>query len=195
LGLAIDGTVADWLALRPASFLDEVTDEELSGSDFDSDQPPGPARLVESTQESAWWSKHESRRIAWYLGVGLAVILTAIFFALTAIISRLQAGTPESNAAAAQLVGAVICVVLAFVFSINVVRLLVEFVMFYHSSKAVAERSAHMLEKGTPDQREALLLVFDYQISRSNSPMLPTFIWKIHGSHLRREWQRFRQRR
>jgi hypothetical protein len=195
LGMAVDdGAIADWLALRPAGFLDDVTDEELSGSDFDSDQPPGPRRLVESTRESAWWSKHESRRIAWYFGIGLGLLLAAIFAALTTVISRLQVGIAGSDPTTTKLVGVIICVVLAFIFSINVVRLLVEFIMFYHSSKAIVERSGQLLQKDEPNERDALLLLFDYQISRSNAPLLPTFIWKIHGSHLSREWKRFRKR-
>lgn len=193
LGMAIDdGTIADWLAARPAGFLDDVSDDELSGSAFDSEEPPKPRRLVENTEESAWWSKHESRLMAWYLGAALAILLTAIFTALTTSISRLQSGSVAADPKAAQTIGAIICIVLTFVFSINIVRLLVEFIMFYHSSKATTQRCRQLLHSGKTAERDALLVLFDYQISRNNAALLPTLIWKIHGPHLRAEWKRFR---
>lgn len=193
LGMNVDdGAIADWLAARPAGFLNDVTQDELKGSEFDTDEAAGPRRVIENTKESAWWSKHESRIIAWYLGIGLVVLLVAIFFVLTSSISGLNRDAGTIDPKATQNIGAIICVVLAFVFSINVVRLLADFVMFYFSSKNTVERCRHLLRGSQLDQRDALLVQFDYQIRRNGAPLLPTFIWKLHGPHLRSEWKRFR---
>ena len=192
LGVRDDqGALADWLAAKPADFLADVTEEELKGSDFESAEPPGARRLVENTEESAWWSKHESRIMAWYLAIFLLVLLGVIFVALTITISRLSEEA-DGTRAAVQNVGAIICIILAFVFSINGVKLLADFTIFYFASKAIVGRCCELLRGTFVHERAALLLSFDYQISRSAAPLLPTFIWRIHGPHLRSEWKRFR---
>jgi hypothetical protein len=189
-----DGWVADWLAARPSNFLADVTENELKGSDFDSLAIPGPRRLLDNIEESAWWSKHESRIVAWYLGLILVVILAGAFAALTITITGIGAAIDASESRITQNVGAMICAVLAFVFSINLVRLLVSFISFFHSAKAILGRCRALLDSGNVDERSALLLLFDYQTSRDAAPLLPTLVWKVHGQHLRREWDRFRSR-
>jgi hypothetical protein len=190
-----DGAIADWLAAKPAGFLEDVSDYELKGSEFESPASPGPRRVVENTEESAWWSKHESRIVAWYLGAGLLVLLAGIFLVLASSVSRLNMHAGTVNSKVTQNIGAITCVVLAFVFSINVVRLFADFVMFYFSSKAIVERCRQLLRSGELDRTDALLVQFDYQIRRNRAPLLPTFIWSFHGPHLRNEWRRFRPRK
>ncbi len=129
LGEAVDNVaVADWLAAKPRAFLDDVNDRELAGSSFGSSLPPGPDRMIENTEESAWWSKHESRLMIWYLSAALVVLLIAVFVALSISIGGLSDANTATTRVIAQNVGAVICAVLTFVFSINVVRLLASFV-------------------------------------------------------------------
>jgi hypothetical protein len=196
-GLAVsvsDGWVADWLAAKPGNFLADVSEDELKGSEFDSLAVPGPRRLLENTEESAWWSKHESRFVAWYLGLIRVVVLAGAFLALTITISGLGTAVGASKSTITQNVGAMICAVLAFIFSINLVRLLVSCISFFHSAKSILGRCRALLDSGNVDERSALLLLFDYQTSRDAAPLLPTLVWKVHGQHLRREWHRFRSR-
>src|SRR5439155_2004090 len=98
------------------------------------------------------------------LGSALLVLLTAIFLTLTVSISRLSANSAATNPRTTQNIGAIICAVLAFIFSINLVRLLVEFVTFYLSSKAIVERCHQLLHGTELNERAALLVLFDYQI-------------------------------
>jgi hypothetical protein len=185
-----DGFIADWLACRPTGFLNDVTAEEIRGSAFDSTAPPGPRRVIENVIESAWWTKHESRLMAWYLGAVLALLFAAILLILSISIGAL--GSDASAMERARNVGAMICAVLAFVFSINVVRLLVAFIALFCSTKSLLARGCTDFSRDNVGEREALLLLFDYQTARSDAPLLPTFIWKLHGKHLRQEWHRFR---
>jgi hypothetical protein len=190
-----DGSVADWLAAKPSNFLADVTEAELRGSTFESAAPPGPRRVVENIEESAWWSKHESRLMAYYIGASLVLLLIAIFVSLTVSIGAVRNPPNVENREMTRNIGTIICTVLAFVFSINLVRLFVSFVSFVSSTKAVLARCHEMLGRSNIDERGALLLLFDYQTARNNSPLLPSFVWKLHGRHLRSEWHRFRPQR
>jgi hypothetical protein len=196
LGVAVDSrVVADWLTTQSKGFLDDVRDDETQGSDFDSTELPGSRRLVENIQESAWWSKHLSRRMAIYLAsILLAVILIAVF-ALSICISSLKADAIKQSGAVVQNVGGVICSVLMFIFSINLIRLLTDFMTFASEAKEILGRCDTLLNSSTVLERDACSVMHDYQTARSMAPLLPTFVWKIHGNHFREHWQDFRPKK
>jgi hypothetical protein len=184
--------VADWLAARPRDFLADVCSKELTGSVFDSHLPPGPERVIENTEESGWWSKHESRLVIWYLSIALVLLLIGVFVALTISIAGLSDTNAVLTRITAQNVGAIICAVLTFVFSLNLVRLLASFISLFVSTKTIVERCRGLRKNHIADERTSLLLLFDYQTARGEAPLIPTFIWEIHGKHLRNEWRHYR---
>jgi hypothetical protein len=184
--------VADWLAAKRHDFLDDVTETERMGTQFASALPPGARRLVENTEESAWWSKHESRLIALYLGIGLSALLFVVLITLSVGIGALNASANKNQVAVTQNVGAIVCSVLAFVFSINAVRLFVSFIQFFFINRDVLTRCRQLLNEPHIPEASAISLLFDYQTARYAAPLLPTFIWKFHGRHLRSEWRHFR---
>lgn len=184
--------IADWLAARSRNFLADVSDSEIRGSLFDSSKPPGPRRAVENTQESAWWSCHLSRRMAIYLILILLLVLASAFLGLTVCISMLRATKVAQSGAIVQNVGGIICVALVFVFSLNLVRLLAEFWGFWSASISILNRCSELLKLANISDREALSVAHDYQTARNSAPLLPTVVWKIHGAHLREQWENFK---
>lgn len=196
LGVAVDSSyIADWLAAKPKGFLANVSDTEVQGSEFDSARPHGPCRIVENTQESAWWSKHLSSRMVVYLGFILVLIVVAAFVALTFSIGALKNASVQQSGTVVQNVGGVLCSVLVFVFSINVVRLLTEFWTFAAEAKEILSRCAELLKCSNLPERDALSVMHDYQTARNSSPLLPTFVWRFHGKHLREQWAHFRRKK
>lgn len=184
--------VADWLADHSHGFLKNVKDQEMRGLDFTSTRPKGGKRLLENIQESAWWSKHESRRMAWFLGFVLILIIAGAFVALTLSIASLNAANVKQSGAMVQSIGGVICAVLMFIFSVNLIRLLAHYVSFALEADRVLIRCDELLSEPNISERDALLTLHDYQNARSAAPLLPTFIWRIHGKHLREQWANFR---
>ena len=117
LGISVDSKdIADWLAMQSKGFLDDVSNEETQGSEFDSAESPGAKRLVENTQESAWWSKHLSRRMVGYLVVILVLIVFTAISALTISISALKSADVKQSGVVVQNVGGIICSVLRWLF-------------------------------------------------------------------------------
>ena len=195
LGVPVDTTyIADWLAAKPKGFLADVSDAEVQGSEFDSGQARGPLRVVRNTQESAWWSKHISSRMAAYLGFILILIVVAAFLALTLSIGALKNASIQRSGTVVQNVGGILCSVLVFIFSINIVRLLMEFWTFAAEAKEILSRCAELLKRPDLAERDALSVMHDYQTARNSTPLLPTFVWKLHGNHLREQWVHFRPR-
>lgn len=193
LGTPLEGEdIADWLAARSKNFLNDVSASEIQGSLFDSLLPVGSRRAVENTQESAWWSMHLSRRIVIYLILLLVFVLIVAFVGLAVSISMLKTTQVQQSGATVQNVGGIICAVLVFVFSLNLVRLLADFWGFWSESKDVLKRCSDLLKSTNIADRDALCVLHDYQTARNAAPLLPTFVWKCHGDHLRKQWENFR---
>jgi len=196
LGAAVDGSyIADWLAAKPKGFLGDVAAVEIQGSEFDSTRPVGALRAVENTLESAWWSRHLSRRMAVYLSFILLVVIVAALIALTFSIAALKSATAQQSGAVVQNVGGILCSVLVFVFSINVVRLLADFLAFAAEAKWILGRCSELVKSPSVTERDALAVIHDYQTARNSAPLIPTFVWKLHSNHLREQWARFRPQR
>ena len=195
-GIAVEGSyIADWLAAKPKGFLDDVAAVEIQGSEFDSNRPAGALRTVENTLESAWWSKHLSRRIVVDLSFILLVVVAAAFIALTFSIAALKSPAVQQSGAVVQNVGGVLCSVLVFVFSINVVRLFADFSAFAAEAKEILGRCTELVKSASVAERDALAVMHDYQTARNSAPLIPTFVWKLHSKHLREQWARFRPQR
>lgn len=193
LGTVIEAKeIADWLTARSKKFLDDVAASEIQGSLFDSIQPEGPRRLIENTQESAWWSSHLSRRMVIYLIFLLVFVLAIAFAGLTVSIGTLKAIKVEQSGAAVQNVGGIICAVLVFVFSINIVRLLADFWGFWSESTIILKRCESLLELPEIELKAALCLIHNYQTARNAAPLLPTLVWKLNGDHFREQWEDFK---
>ena len=187
--------IADWLAAKPKGFLNDIAPEEMSGSEFDSVQPPGVRRALENTEESAWWSKHECRMMVFYLWVILVCAVVAVFIALTVSIGSLKSGNVQQSGATVQGVGGIICSVLVCVFSINVIRLLADFYAFARKAEEILEKCSQLLKLSNIGERETLSVLHDYQSARNSAPLLPTFVWKRHGDHWREQWLHFRPKK
>jgi len=184
------------IEVNAAVILKDVTDEEVSGSEFDSQEVPGPRRAVENTQESAWWTKHECRRMSVLLLVGLAILFVLGFGTLFANVAFLRNAPAHAPGAIAVLrsVAGIVCAVFTIVFSINVVRLFTEFRELAAQAEDVFRKCSALLQRENIPERDAWLLMHEYQNARSAAPLIPTRIWLARGAHLRAEWRRFRPR-
>lgn len=192
LGIPIDHSyIADWLAGKPKHFLLDVHDADIQGQKFASRQRAGIHRLLKNTQESAWWSKHLSSRMVVYLAVMLLLLILAAFVTLCICIGSLKQAGLQSGITTVQNVGGILCSLLAFVFSINVVRLLIEFARFAIEAKEVLRRCGDFLHRADLTERDAIAILHDYQTARSLAPLLPTFVWKFHSRHLGELWTDF----
>lgn len=89
-------------------------------------------------------------------------------------------------------VAGILCAVLTIVFSVNVVRLFTEFCELARKAEDVFGKCSALLERDSVTERDALLVLHEYQNARSAAPLIPTKIWLARGDHLRTEWRRFR---
>ncbi|MBN1489494.1 MAG: hypothetical protein JXA69_06200, partial [Phycisphaerae bacterium] len=177
--------IADLSARLSRSVERRCNDYAPDGPYFASQGVPGPHRLLENTIESAWWSKHLSRTMAWLCGIGVVV---AVILSLGALITAIAAHTdPATRTATSRIVTSVLMLVV----SMGLVKL-----MFGYASFAKAAEKAEELAGAriAPDvtEREAIKVLHAYQIARTGSPPIPTYVWKCRRGKLNREWNNYR---
>jgi hypothetical protein len=56
----------------------------------------------------------------------------------------------------------------------------------------VFQKCGALLSGASISERDALLVLHQYQNARSAAPLIPTRIWRQHGDHLRVQWRRVR---
>jgi len=191
-GVSVDKEeLRDWLADCPENFLDDVTDDEIRGSEFASKEPPGPRRAVENTRESAWWSKFLARKMILYLSLLLLFFLVGGFFALMICICELKSADAKQGLSVVQTVGCIICSVWAFILSINALRLIFDYFSFAREADEILHRCKMLLKSGNLSVQEASATMHDYQTARSARPLMPTFVWRWHKKHLNHLWKEF----
>ena len=95
------------------------------------------------------------------------------------------------NAATIELVGSVICSVWAFIFSINVLRLVFDYHIFGREAGEIVNRCGVILKSHDVNERETRDIMHDYQTARCMAPLIPTIIWKLHRDHLNEHWAEF----
>jgi hypothetical protein len=66
--------VSDLLIQSPARLRKEYSKSETQEQYFASQEQPSPRRALENVQESAWWSKHLSRRTGHYYLIATAAL-------------------------------------------------------------------------------------------------------------------------
>lgn len=181
---------SDWLVPLTKKQRKEVTALNRTPQHyFASKKKPSSRRLLENLEESSWWSKELAKFAASVIGIfTMFVILTSIGLLLISIFVAVNQATLVN-------IAKVITSVLAAVFSIGFVRLSCEYWEFAQFSAKTEKTTSEILDKSKePKEAEASKLLHEYQIARSNAPMLPNWAWKLNQKKLNVIWNQYRCR-
>lgn len=149
---------------------------------FDSKREISPKRLIENIMESAFFSKHQSFYIAkWILGVSCLIILLALFSAAIA----LQSDISHSNSLFYLLLTAIQGLV-----ATGLLRLTIDYWSFGSAADQIVNRAEELLKRRSRTEIEAIKLAHDYQIKRSKSPLIPSWVWKLREKNMNKLWKR-----
>jgi hypothetical protein len=173
--------LANLLAAAPKSVKRAARSDEKY-SYFASDKNKGPKKLLENLEESAWWSKHQAKRMSKYVGsVGGAMM----FLAFITLIISLQSSLSQT---ADEIIAKVIISVIVFMFSGGYVRLAFDYNLFANQADKTEEDAFQLCSEKNVSEIQAIKLLHDYQIDRANSPLIPSWLWKMMNKELNELW-------
>ena len=151
---------------------------------FASKEPPGPLRLVENMEQSAWYTWHQSRRMAMYVRILSAIIFAASMITLYFLVQN------SANQTVTTSIADTVIVVVTFLFSVGLIRLAFDYNTLFLEAEKI-ERQANQLRQGSDiSEIDAIKLAHEYQIIRVRAPILPNWLWRIMGPELDDLWER-----
>lgn len=178
--------VSDLLVQTPKSIKSNLNSHELQSTYFASRETIGAQRAIENIQESAWWSKHLARRVGLvYLIVASIIVFISIALLIISI-ETIKDFNQLSN------MGRAITSVIVFIFSVGFFRIAENYYDFSQNAERAEVCALHLLSSKV-DEAHAIKLVYEYQLIRSATPLLPTWIWKLMQKELNLLWKDYRQ--
>lgn len=156
----------------------------LEANTYFSDQgAPDLRKLLANLSESAFFTKHQSRRLCLYLTV------LSILFALSAIISLIITIQNVVFGNLGLSISKSILSIIVFLFTAGYVRLAFDYNSLFQEANRVDEIASSLAEKTSISQNEAITLLLDYQVSRATGPLIPSWLWKLMSKELNDLWK------
>ena len=150
---------------------------------FSSDLEPSARRLIYSLCESSFFSHHLALRTATIsAGISLVILTLAV---VTLVASVQNASTQAIGSTVAQ----VATTVLVFLVTAGFVRLSYDYYRFSQDAKDTEIRASEMLKQLRVTQSDAIKLCSEYQVARSNSPLIPDQIYNRMRVELNAMWE------
>lgn len=175
--------IANLLALVP-NFVKKAARSTEKYDYFASTKNHGAGKLLENLEESAWWTKHQARRMAQYVGIfGVAVFSLAFITLIISLQSALSQTTADN-------IAKVTIAVIVFMFSGGYIRLAFDYNLLASQADRVEDQSCQLRKDSNILEVEAIKLLHDYQILRANSPLLPSWLWKMMQDELNMLWEK-----
>ena len=139
-------------------------------------------RILENLSESAWYTKHQAKRMASYL---ISVSVGVVILLIAAIVIVLR--TPDTQAVLLDLSKGVIVVIL-FLFFYGYVRLAVDYKQYANAVERAEKQATDAIKDPNLTEAHAIKLLTEYQITRTNAPLLPGWLWNRMKDELNEKW-------
>lgn len=175
------------LLMKTPEKLKKLVPRETQGEEyFASKIPLGKAKALDNIQESAWWSKHLSEKIFQYSLIVSILIFSIALFTLIICIQSIN------NNDIILSISRIVTSTLMLFFTIGLFRRVIGHYEFSQKASQI-ELTIEALKKQNFSESDAIKIMHEYQLARSHSPLIPSFIWKKMRRKLNEMWRQYRQ--
>jgi len=187
-GWSISNTELSDLYIRTPDSLRKLAPRETQGENYFASQiPVGEKKALENIQESAWWSKHLSAKMFQYCLVTSLSLLAIILGTLIVCIQTLSSRDALIN------IGRIVTSTLMLFFILGFCRRVIGYYEFSQKASQIESRIEVLLNTQNVTESDAIKIMHEYQLARSSSPLIPSFIWKQMRGKLNVMWTKYRQ--
>jgi hypothetical protein len=187
-GWSISNAELSDLYIKTPNSLHKLAPRETQGENYFASQlPVGEKRALENIQESAWWSKHLSGKMFQYC---LIISLFILAIILATLIVCIQ--TSSSKDALINIARIVTSTLMLF-FILGLFRRIIGYYQFSQKAAEIESKIEILLNTQNITESDAIKIMHEYQLARSSSPLIPSFIWKQMRGKLNIMWTKYRQ--
>jgi hypothetical protein len=187
-GWPISSTELSDLFIKTPANLRQLAPRETQGQNYFASRTPfGPKKALENIQESAWWSKHLSKKMFQYCLVTSLTLLVIILGTLIICIQTISSRDSLIN------IGRIVTSTLMLFFILGLYRRIIGYYEFSQKASQIESRIENLLNTQNVSESDAIKIVHEYQLARFSSPLIPSFIWKQMRGELNLMWAKYRQ--
>lgn len=150
---------------------------------YDTDEAPGPRRLVEMMRESSWWSERLAS-FAFRLSLFLVTLLAVASLYTGMPLAQAFSGSPPDFAQVGSLYTALICLL----FSCDLGRLLIGYSQFASDARDANLQLNALAKQASLSEAAVLRTVLEYQFARAEAPPIPDWMWRMWRLTLNATW-------
>lgn len=179
-GLGIQPTAIEIARLKDRTV--KYEEGENTSGYYNSSRAVGPARLVEITAESAFFSESLARRSANLIWWMIAVAVTVLVFTLASVA---VAGLSTNMI---RVVAKIVVIGVTFWATDDLIAMALRYGAFRRACEAVLVASDAFLTTGSNDERRAQAVLAQYHGAAACSPPLPGFLYRRYNKRLTEIW-------
>lgn len=177
------------LEVKKPSGLNKLAPPETAGENyFASKTSLGPKKALENVQESAWWSKHLAKRM---FDICLAISIGICILSVVTLIISIQAIDDKEKLIN---IGRIVTsILMLFFITLGIYRRVIGYYEFNQKCSQIEKDIEMIIQQNKFDESDAIKIMHEYQLYRSHSPLIPSFIWKQMRSKLNTMREKYRQ--
>jgi hypothetical protein len=179
-----DADKRDIVSCMPKKLRKEMEAPEVVDTYFESNEAPGPRKAVENLVESAWYTRKQTEVILAINLILIVLVLALSTFALMVTSRELENVSTREN------INKLVTSWLLLLFSLGLARHAWSYYKLLQRCQKTESNGDHLLGNNEISEADALKQWYEYQITRSASPLLPGWLWKIMEPSLNDAWRR-----
>jgi hypothetical protein len=146
---------------------------------------PGATRALDNVLESAWWSQQLSASLR------TCCLMVAAILATLAISGLWLGVAGEPQGVSREVLSVLVSSLLGLLPAADLLRLSRNFGEFGDVSRGVVDHAESLSHSKDLRDQDVLMLLHEYQVARSNAPLIPEWLWKMKRGTLNKLWDTY----
>ncbi len=175
---------SEWRRLAGPKILTQFDAKEIDPNYFATKQPPSSLRLLEMTQESAFWTRHLYCYLRNYVWFGFVFSLIFVLIVLSLLTTEFVPRNVSLN------IALIITSLLPLILTIDLLGWGLKLNQLINAICRVEMDLNHLPKDDSLDERQVLRLVAEYNCQVSSGFPIPNWFFKRHHDLIQKLWNR-----
>lgn len=175
---------SEWRRLAGKNALKKIEDVRLDENYYATQQDPSPLRLLEMTQESAFWTRHLYVNIKFYLWIIFLVAVTLFLVVLTLTSTSVFASNISLQ------IAYVVYLLMPLILTLDVLGWAIKLTSLSSSIKKIEEDLERLKISENLNETSVLRLVFEYNCQLIQGFPIPNWFFNQQHDYIASLWER-----
>lgn len=175
---------SEWRQMAGKKMLEKLSNATLDEDYYATQQTPGPQRLLEMTQESAFWTRHLYNSIKTYLWIIFCIAVVLFIIVLTVTSSSTLNGGLQLQ------IAYVVYLLMPLILTIDVLGWAIKLHIVAGSIKEIECDLERLKDNNQVNDVNVLRLVSEYNCQVIQGFPIPGWFFNLHHDHIAALWKK-----